>query len=52
MSMPSRLYCRTVFSTALTKVVRLPALAARVSNAESSPSFHPPIASETLTLFW
>ena len=38
--------------TVLTNVVRVPALAARLSKAESLPSFQPPMASETLTLFW
>jgi hypothetical protein len=34
----------------LTNVVRPPALAAKVSNAESLPSFQPPTAMSTLTL--
>ncbi|GAB3977499.1 hypothetical protein GCM10027615_49550 [Plantactinospora veratri] len=50
MSTPSRLYCVTKLITLFTKVVRLAALAARASKAESSPSFQPPIAIDTLTL--
>jgi hypothetical protein len=44
MSMPSRFYCRTVFMTVSTNVVRVPALAASCSKPESSPSFQPPMA--------
>ncbi|CAL9473727.1 hypothetical protein SUDANB95_02877 [Actinosynnema sp. ALI-1.44] len=49
MSTPSKPYWLTTFTTLLTNVVRLDALAANASNAESSPLFHPPTANDTRT---
>jgi hypothetical protein len=50
MSTPSRLYWVTKSTIVLTNVVRPPALAAKVSKAESLPPFQPPTAMSTLTL--
>ena len=49
MSTPSSPADVTKFTTLLTNVVRVPELAASVSNAESFPSFQPPMEMETLT---